>query len=74
MIRSELFELYRSGLEKHGLSATPKLIYTESTNLPLYYLIYAVRFPVGEKVWKEIAKPKIFHYRTLNGHEVAVYE
>jgi three-Cys-motif partner protein len=74
MIRSELFELYTAGLERHGLRATPKLVYTESTNLPLYYLIYAVRFPVGEKVWKEIAKPKISRYRTLDGHEVTLYE
>jgi hypothetical protein len=74
IIRSGLFELYTVGLETHDLKATQKLVYTESTNLPLCYLIYAVRFPVGEKVWKEIAKPKISRYRTLDGHEVTLHE
>jgi len=74
VIRSELFELYKNALEKHELRAIPKLIYTESKNLPLYYLVYAVRFGVGEKVWKDIAKPKISRYHTLDGDEVTIYE
>lgn len=74
VIRSELFELYKEGLEKNGLKAVPKLIYAESTNSPLYYLIYAVRFPIGEKVWKAVAKPRISKYTTLDGSEVTVYE
>ena len=74
VIRSDLFELYTGGLEKHGLKAVPKLIYAESTNSPLYYLMYAVRFPVGEKVWKAVAKPRISKYVTLDGSEVTIYE
>ncbi len=50
------------------------MIYTESKNVPLYYLIYAFKFGVGEKVWKDIAKPKISKYRTLDGDEVTIYE
>jgi hypothetical protein len=59
-LRFKLRDLYMEKMQRFFKCTSPKLVYNRK-HAPLYYLIYACHFDVGQKIWEDITKPQKAH-------------